>query len=370
MPPAPPPVPDTGARLLVAQGFAGFAVAGALQALYGPSVSALARLHEVLPSEAGGIVAAHAAGGFLALALAMVVPGITARHALLSVGVGAGAMALAPSFALTLLGAAFVGAGSALNSSVFNRRFLRELGARGARMLGILNAVFAVGAVLAPLGFVAAGARIGPAYGALAVCALLLAVLAGGGEAPEAEGQPPLAAALRRPAILLAGGMGVGMELSLQGFGPAALVAGGMGERTAAGWASAFFAAFLLARLALWWLADRIAPLRLLAAAMALGALACAGAASGSAFAGPAYALSGAAVALMFPAYYVAASQRLGTAERISALVIAAGYLGATIVPAGLSPLLAEVGVGRLFLVMALYGALGSVVALAVRAWG
>lgn len=363
-----PSAPTTNARMLVAHGFAGFAVAGALQALYGPSVPALARLHDVLPSQAGAIVGAHAGGGFLALALAMAVPGITARHALLCVAAGAGAMALGPSFGVTLLGAALVGAGSALNSSVFNRRFLAELGSRGARMLGILNAVFAVGAVIAPLAFVAAGARIGPTYGALALCALLLALLARGGAAPEPGAPPPLGAALRRPAILVAGGLGVGMELSLQGFGPAALIAGGMEERTAAGWASAFFAAFLGARLALWWLADRIAPMRLLAGAMALGAVACAGAATGGWLAGPAYALSGTTVAMTFPAYFVAASQRLGTAERISALVIAAGYLGATLVPAALSPLLAQIGVDRLFAVMAVYGALAAGLTLAVRA--
>ena len=368
MPTAPRTAPS--ARALVLHGFAGFAVAGALQALYGPSVPALARLHDVLPSQAGAVVSAHAAGGFAALALAMVREGITARHALLCIAAGAAAMATGPSFAVTLAGAALVGAGSALNSSVFNRRFLAELGGRGARMLGLLNAVFAVGAVLAPLAFVALGARVGLAYGGLAACALVLAWLAGGVRAPAAPASPrlPLREALRRPAILVAGGLGVGMELSLQGFGPAALIAGGMGERAAAGWASAFFAAFLAARLALWWLADRIAPMRLLAGALALGGAACAVAATGGAMAGPAYAVSGAAVGLAFPAYFVAAARRLGTGERIAAVIIAAGYLGATIVPGALSPILAALGVGRLFAVMAAYGLVAAAVAMAVRA--
>ena len=367
-PPAPAQPAAPSARALVLQGFAGFAVAGALQALYGPSVPALARLHDILPSQAGAIVGAHAAGGFAALAAAMALPGVTARRALLTVAAGAATMAVAPSFALACLGAALVGAGSALNSSVYNRRFLGELGARGPRMLGILNALFAVGAVAGPLAFVAAGGRVGPAYGTLAVLALGLAILARGGSGTSPGGRPPLGAHLRRPAILAVGGLGVGMELSLQGFGPAALKAGGMGEGIAALWAAAFFAAFLGARLALWWLADRIAPMRMLAGALALAGAACAAAAWGGALAGPAYAASGAAVALLFPAYYVAAMARVGAGERVSVLVIAAGYLGATLVPAALSPLLAAVGVGALFAVMALYGAVAAVLALAARA--
>lgn len=362
------PAQPARARGLIAGGFASFAVAGALQALYGPSVPVLARIHDVLPSQAGAIVGAHAAGGLAALLLAMTVAGIGARQALLAVAAGAAMMAVAPSLPVALAGAGLVGAGSALNSSVFNRRFLAELGGSGARMLGILNAVFAIGAVAAPLAFVAAGARLGPTYGALAVTALGLTALARG-EAPAApERKLPIRALLRRPAIFAVGGLGVGMELSLQGFGPAALQAGGMGEGAAALWASAFFAAFLAARLALWWLADRIAPMRLLAAALAFGAAACAVAATGGPLAGPAYVASGAAVALLFPAYFVAAVRRLGTGERMSALVIAAGYLGATIVPAALAPLLAGVGVGRLFAAMAVYGAVAAALALAARA--
>ncbi|TFL20196.1 MFS transporter [Jannaschia formosa] len=343
---SPPP-----ARALIVQGFAAFALAGALQALYGPSVPALSRLHEILPSQAGGIVGAHAAGGLAGLMLNMVWAGITGRRALLLVAAGAVTMAAAPVWALALVGAALIGAGNALNSAVYNRRFLEELDARGPRMLGLLNALFGVGAVAGPLVFVALGGSIALAYGLLGAMTLGLALLVSRGAAPAAVPRPRLGAVLRRPGLLALGGIAIGVELSLAGLGPAALVAGGMTETRAALWAAAFFSVFLAARVALWWLADRIAPLRLLAASFAMAGLACGAAALGAE--GPAFAVAGGAVALFFPAYFVAATRRLGGGERMTALIVAAAYLGATLVPAAMSTLLAQIGIGWLFAVTA-----------------
>jgi fucose permease len=154
---------------------------------------------------------------------------------------------------------------------------------------------------------------------------------------------------LRRPGLLALGGIGVGLELTLAGLGPAALVAGGMSETRAALWAATFFGVFLAARVALWWLADRVAPLRLLAASFALVGIACGAAALGAE--GVAYAVSGGAVALLFPTYFVAATRRLGGGERMTALIVAAAYLGATLVPGAMSLLLGQLGVGWLFAV-------------------
>ena len=166
--------------------------------------------------------------------------------------------------------------------------------------------------------------------------------------------------------ILVLGGLGVGVELALAGLGPAALVAGGMAETTAALWASGFFVAFLGARLALWWLADRVAPMRLLAAAFALAGIASAAAALGGG--GPAYAVAGGAVAIIYPAYFIAATRRLGGSERLSALITAAAYVGATLVPGILSPALAQVGIVWLFPAMAVYCAVSAGLTLATRA--
>ncbi|PWJ12516.1 MFS transporter [Jannaschia seohaensis] len=355
------------ARALVIHSFVAFALVGAAQALYGPSVPALARLHDILPSQAGAIVWAHAAGGFAGLLLNMVWAGVTARRTLAVVALGAGVMALAPSWAAMLAGAVLVGAGSALASAVFNRRFLEELGDSGPRMLGLLNALFGVGAVVGPLIFVAAGGGIAPAYGAVAVLALILSALAPGGvPAGAPAARPRLGAVLRRPGLLALGGLGVGVELTLAGLGPAALVERGMSETRAALWAAVFFGVFLAARVALWWLADRIAPLRLLAASFALVALACGAAALG--VQGPAYALSGGAVALLFPAYFVAATRRLGGGERMAALIVAAGYLGATVVPGVMSLLLGRLGIEMLFAATIPLALLGAAGALAARA--
>jgi hypothetical protein len=349
------------------QGFAAFALAGALQALYGPSVPALSRLHGILPSEAGAIVGAHSAGGLAGLLLNMAWAGITGRRALLLVATGAAVMAVAPVWALALAGAALIGAGSALGAAVYNRRFLEELEARGPRMLGLLNAVFGVGAVIGPLVFVALGGTIAPAYGILAAVALGLALFAPRGAAPVAP-RPDFAAVLRRPGLLALGGLGVGLELTLAGLGPAALVAGGMTETRAALWAATFFGAFLATRVALWWLADRIAPLRLLAASFALAGLACAAAALGAQ--GPAYAVAGGAVALLFPAYFVAAARRLGGGERMTALIVAAAYLGGTVVPAATATVLGQVGIGWLFALTAPVALVAAAAALLARAQG
>lgn len=347
------PQPHPPARALIAQGFAAFALAGALQALYGPSVPALSRLHEILPSQAGSIVGAHAAGGLAGLLLNMAWAGITGRRALLLVAGGAAAMAAAPAWAITLAGAALVGAGCALGSAVYNRRFLEEMEAKGPRMLGLLNAVFGIGAIAGPLVFVALGGSIAGAYGSLAALALGLAALSGGdGARGAAAPRPRLGGALRRPGLLALGGVGVGLELSLAGLGPAALVESGLSETRAALWAAAHFGVFLAARVALWWLADRVAPLRLLAASFAVAGGACATAAL-LGIEGPAFALSGGAVALLFPAYFVAATRRLGGGERMTALIVAAPYLGATVVPAAMSLLLAQIGIGWLFAVTA-----------------
>jgi fucose permease len=361
------PATLTPARALVMQGFAAFALAGALQALYGPSVPALSRLHEIMPSQAGGIVGAHAAGGLAGLVLNMVLAGITGRRALILVASGAAIMAVAPVWPLALAGAALIGAGSALGAAVYNRRFLEELASQGPRMLGLLNALFGLGAVAGPLVFVALGGTIAPAYGLLAVAAAILAILAPSGIADAAPAPPPpLGAVMRRPGLLTLGGISVGLELSLAGLGPAALVAGGMTETGAALWASTFFGAFLAARVALWWLADRIAPLRLLAASFGLAGLACVAAALGAQ--GPAYAISGGAVALLFPAYFVAATRRLGGGERIAALILAAAYLGGTVVPAAMSLLLEQLGIGWLFVVIAPVALIAAVTSLLVRA--
>jgi MFS transporter, FHS family, glucose/mannose:H+ symporter len=78
-------------------------------------------------------------------------------------------------------GIVIFGMGYGIATVVFNPRVLRAFGAKGPSMVSLLNAMFAVGAIVAPLGFVA---RVEPAGGLCrggGLCALIW-LAAGTGE--------------------------------------------------------------------------------------------------------------------------------------------------------------------------------------------
>lgn len=356
-----------------------FVVMGVISAVYGPALPALARGGEVALAEAGVLVSLHALGGLLALIAGAVFGGVTGRLSVGAALLGAAMIAAAGPWVLTMAGALIMGAGYGLTATVYNRRMLVQMGARGPAMVGLLNATFGIGSIAGPLVLVAAGGSVTLTYGliALALAAILpvadlgrdpAASVAGAGPVPARTGSDPVSVreTLRRPAILGLGAVAIGIEAASVGLGPAALIALGLGEREAAFTASAFFALFLLGRLSLVWIAARIPALRLLALALA-SASACFAVAT---VAMPAlfYTLAGGAVGLFFPAYFVAASGRYGTDERVGAVVLAAVYVGAAGVPAVAALAMGVAGGSALFALLAVVGVVAAGLVMLTRA--
>jgi MFS transporter, FHS family, glucose/mannose:H+ symporter len=116
------------------------------------------------------------------------------------------------------------------------------------------------------------------------------------------------------------------MESCLIGLGPAALVATGVTETHAATLLSAFFVAFLSARLSLLWLAARIPAFAMLIAAFL--AIAVCGLSAAGISAPVFFVLSGLATGLFFPSYFVTATARMGTAPAVAPTIITAGMIG------------------------------------------
>jgi fucose permease len=336
-------------------GSATFVLIGAAAALYGPALPAFARAFGLSVAEAGLLVSAHNMGGLVGLLASAALGVVTARQSILIIVAGAALIASGLAWWLTLVGAVLLGAGYGLVAAVLNRRFLTESGAEGPAMVGLLNAIFGIGAIGGPMLLLAVGGSPGLAFALVAVAMLLLVPFASGGvaEAPAAIAHRRL---LRSPGILLLGAAAIGFEVSLIGLGPAALVARGTPEADAAWLASLFFAFFLASRVSLVWLAPRFRPLSLLAAAFAAGAVL-----AGTAAVAPPglfFAVAGASVGILFPTYFVAAAQALGTDARAAALTLASGYVGAVLLPAAMSGLIGLYGAPILFPALAAFAAL------------
>lgn len=332
-----------GAHLgLLFAGMATFILMGAGQSLYGPAVPVFARDFGLSLSGASGVISAHWVGCFIGVG-AMFAAGhlATPRRLLLVMALGAALMAVGWGWAVTLAGALVFGMGYGCATVLFNPRFLAAFGARGPAMLSLLNATFGIGAIIAPLVFVALHSQPGLSFALVAGLAALVLIGASddGKVAPEAGAQGGV-----RPdwAILAFGAVGVGMEACLIGLGPAALLRVGETEAAAAGLLSAFFVAFLAARVMLTFCAHLIAPFSLYMLALAGMALCL----LGGAVVAPAlfYVPAGAFASMVFPGYFVEAARRMGRDARVAPVVIGAGLIGGISAPLLLAQALDRAG--------------------------
>ncbi|MFN3970406.1 MAG: MFS transporter [Gemmobacter sp.] len=336
--------------LLVA-GLVSFVLMGAGQSLFGPALPAFARDFAIGTGQAGLLVSAQWVGAALGVA-AMFRFGdrLTPRMALAAMAAGAGVIAAGMGWWPTVAGAGMFGLGYGCSTVIYNRRFLLVFGARGPSMLALLNAIFGVGAIGAPLVFVALGSDPQLAYGVLAVLALATLVVARA-EAPPARA-PEVGQGFRlRLPILAFGALAIGTEACLIGLGPTGLIARGVSETAAAAMLSGFFVAFLGARLALVPLAGRIAPFPMLAACMA-GAASCA---TVIALGGPVwlFVAMGGFVALFFPLFYMAGVAQMGHDPRVSPVMVAAGLVGGIVAPLVLGGIMGQVGAAVFFALVA-----------------
>lgn len=347
---------------LLFAGVATFVMMGAGQSLYGPALPAFSRLFGVSLAEAGVLVSAHWVGCFVGVGFMYLKGGmVTPRHTLATMAVGAAVIAALAGWWATIAGAVVFGMGYGMSTAVFNPRVMRAFGDRGPSMLSLLNATFGVGAIAAPLIFVAVGSDPRWSFGLTAALAAVIWLFAG--PAGRAGAAPVGAVRAFRPhwGILAFGAVAIGLEACLIGLGPTALIQAGVPEATAAQLLSAFFVVFLLARVALIFVAHRIAPFVLYTGAIAVAA----GCALGSALVSPAvfFVAMGAPAGLFFPGFYVTASGKMGEDLRVPPTIIASGLVGGIGAPLIMAPLMTGMGERGFFWLVA-----GVTVALTVAA--
>ncbi len=323
---------------LLFAGVATFVMMGAGQALFGPVLPVYVRDFSLTEGEAGLFVALLWVGCFLGVGL-MYFKGavIGPRHALAAMVVGTGGMAASPGWVLTLLGGVVFGIGYGMATAVFNPRVMRAFGATGPSMLSLLNATFGVGAIAAPLVFVWLGSDPAWAFGLVAVLLLGVWSLAGPAAREAAAPQGDIKAFRPHWGILGFGMIAIGMEASLAGLGPTALIQAGVAEERASELLSAFFVVFLLARVGLIFIAHRVQPFVLYTSAVGSAAVFAVGAVvlSPSVF----FVAMGASAGVFFPGFYVTAAGKMGEDIRVPPTIVASGLVGAIITPLLLAPL-------------------------------
>jgi MFS transporter, FHS family, glucose/mannose:H+ symporter len=351
---------------LLAAGVLTFVVMGIGQSLYGPALPVFQRLYAISEGQAGFLVSAHWVGCFAGVA-AMFAFGdrITPRTTLVLMALGAAAVATLAGFAVTLGGAVVFGLGYGMSTAVFNPRVLVAFGDRGPSMLSLLNAMFGIGAIVAPLVFVWLASDPQVTFGLTAGLCALIAVFAGvAGTAPTAE---RAAAGSFRPhwPILCFGAASVGMEACLIGLGPTALIAAGESETRAAGLLSAFFVAFLAARVVLIFTAHRLPSFALYLGAVATTAVLALVATQGTT--GTAFVAMGAAAGLFFPAFYVTASRKMGLDLRVPPTIIMAGLVGGISLPLIIAPRMGMLGDRGFFWIIAGIATVVTVLAIWLR---
>lgn len=336
---------------LLAAGLGTFIVMGAGQSMFGPSLPALARIFGLAGPEAGLLVSAQWVGAAVGVAVMFLRPGwISPRVALVLMAAGAALMAAGLAWGLVLLGALVFGVGYGASTVVYNPLFLKRFGARGPAMVGLLNATFGIGAITAPLVFVALGNDPGMGFALVAGLCLLVWLAAG------SVGAAPMTALAAgpfrlRPGILTFGAVAIGLEACLIGLGPTALIAAGETEAAAAQYLSLFFVAFLAVRVGLMWLSDLMPPFSLFTCALGLAGVAALGAVL--LHPGLFFVLLGVAGGLFFPAFYVCATLRMGDDPRVAPTIIAAGLVGGISSPLILSGLMGWLGGQAFFWVVA-----------------
>ena len=342
----------TNAALLLV-GIATFVLMGAGQSLYGPALPAFSRAFGVSIGQAGLLVSAHWIGCAIGVA-GMFVWGArtTPRAVLILMTLGAALIATGLGWGVTLAGAVIFGAGYGCATVVFNPRVLRAFGARGPAMLSLLNATFGIGAIGAPLLFVALGNNPALTFGACAVACAALVVMAG----PAGKADVSTAAHAAEPfrlhwPALIFGGIAIAIEASLIGLGPAALIKAGETEVNAAKWLSAFFFAFLAARVLLIFTAHLLKPFSLYTLAMT-GAFAGAVAAA-LWLPGLSFVAIGFFAGMFFPSEYVTATHKMGSNPRVAPTIIGAGLIGGIVAPLTFAPFLAEMGERGFFWIVA-----------------
>lgn len=317
---------------LLASGLASFVLLGVAQALIGPTLPVYRQIFALTTAEAGWLVSGFWIGCFLGVMGMYLGAGrIGPRPGLAASAIGALIMALAGVWPLVILGGVVFGAGYGSLAAVFNPRILAAYGAKGPSMMSVLNAVFSLGAIAAPLIFLQLGGR--PREALLLTAGLAAVIWLGSGSIARTGVGASQEKSGFRPhwPILIFGMLAIGMEASLVSLGPTALIRAGLAEDNASQLLSLFYVAYLVSRTGLIFVANRLPAFSIYVGAM-ICALVCA---SGAALVSPAWFFPplGISASLFFQGYFVTAVRKMGEDARVPSVIIAAGLGGAVVMP-------------------------------------
>ncbi|HBM90020.1 MAG: hypothetical protein P1U69_08255 [Parvibaculaceae bacterium] len=365
--------------LTLGTGFFAFSLIGVAQALFGPSLPAFEREFELGPGAAGLILSAHWIGAFIGVsALALRLPAYVLRWrpaaGIVSILVGTSAISSTTSWEVALIGAAFNGCGYGFLTVGFNGFAAASFGGRSPVVLNVLNAVFGVGAIGAPLLLVWFTGRPDAAFFAIFLFALAILpfALLSDDRGPDItdRGEDLSVLFLRYRWILFLMALGVGIEISAVGWGATVLVAQGLSEADAAVFTSLFYVAFTCMRLAAVGISLFVRPGRLVFAGLFFGAV-CLFLTFDKQAAPYAFVLSGAAISLLFPNMFAWLARPMVASPRLSSLLVGMGMCGGIAIPAIAGIAVSFGGEQSAFLFLGALALLGAgLAALMIRAHG
>jgi MFS family permease len=361
-------MPAAPKTMLFLSGLSTLFIVGAGSAILGPAVPVYEQAFN-LSTATSGLLVSTLWIGCLTGVLSMYFKGaqIEPRPPLALVVVGSVLMAVAPAFWVALLGALIFGIGYGAIAALFNARVLHAFGTRGASRIGMLNALYSLGAIIAPYGFTLMGASLQPVFWTMAGLSALTWVFSGSvgltGLPKHAHGR---GFKLHWPILALAL-LSIGIEASLGGLGPTALIRAGLTAAQAAQLLSLFFVAALGARIMLVLVAHRFADFGILVFALGWATLC----ALGAALISPVvfFAPLGVSAGLFFQGEYVTATRKMGEDPRVSPVILAVGLVGAILAPVFFAQFMDALGErGFFWLVAAVAGAATLYSALSYRA--
>lgn len=329
--------------LLLATGIAGFVLLGLAQAIFGPMLPVYAQTFGLPISSVGWVLSVFWAGALVAIGAVYALPALLGpKTGLLAAAAGTTLLALMPGWAVVLVGAGIFGFGYGVIAAVYNPRVLVAFGPRGPALMSLMNALFTLGAIAAPQVFLGLDQRPSAVFWALtAFSAVVAAAALGMGDTRTMTAQPAGKGRIDWP-ILGFAFLGIGVESSLAGLGPTGLALAGKTVDEAARLMSFYFIAYLLARLSLVVIAHRIAPFTIYVLALGLMAVFAALALVGDL--GFWFPFLGFAAGYVFHGEYLTGLRRMGSTTRVSALLLAAGVLGAIVAPVLISQVLTGLG--------------------------
>ncbi len=317
---------------LLLSGLSSLFIVGAGSSIFGPALPVYESAFHISTTTSGLLVSILWIGCLVGV-LGMYFRGaqIGPRLPLALLVLGSSLMALAPIWSVALAGGLIFGIGYGAIAALFNPRVLQAFGARGTAGIGMLNAVYSFGAILAPYGFTLIGSSLRPVFWTIAAVSALTWLLSGRvGLTGLPEQRHGRGFKLHLPILGLTLAA-IGIEASLSGLGPIALIRSGVSAEAAAQLLSLFFVAALLARIALILTAHRFADFGIMVFAL-VWATFCA---LGAALISPAlfFAPMGVAAGLFFQGEYVTATRKMGDDPRVSPVILGVGLLGAIVSP-------------------------------------